>query len=127
MTNYAMVFNARDGLKKVSWDNDSLEFLQSSVDGYVDGLYVGDFGKGIALWINDEGKFRSDLEPSALLMYKGKVYDYVVGNIVFTGIDEEGETTSLTDTQIKCIKNAFKKFQYQLDFKHGLMLPLFNY
>ena len=127
MTNYAMIYNPKDGLKTVTWDGDSYEFLKNSVDGLIDGLYVGDFGGGVALWINDEGKFRSDLEPSAVLMYKDKIYDYVVGNIVFTGITDEGDTVSLTDKNMDYINEYFDGCTYVLDFKHGLMLPQFHY
>ena len=127
--NKALIWDGNE-LKSATFDkNHSYEFLKSSVNGYIDGLYINDFADDVAVWINDEGKLRADFVPSALLMYNGKAYDYVVGNIVFTGISVDGETISLSDENIKKIKNYFANavYHFHFDKNNFTMCPEFHY
>lgn len=81
----------------------SLETLQQFVGGYIEAVRVNE---SITIWINEEGKLRG-LDPNFNLIGNGKPYDIVVGDAIFTGTDNEGETVSLTDQEIEEIKERF--------------------
>lgn len=70
----------------------NLETLQSIVGGYIE---VVQLTKDIDIICNEEGKLIG-LEPN--LMFD---YDYIAGDIVLCGHNNEGEFTSLTKEQIQ--------------------------
>ena len=103
----AMIYDG-NALYQVDTELDSYEFLKETVDGYIEHVTLDSLDTHhIDLWCNEEGKLIG-LEPTAILYYKGKAYDYLSGNIVFTGHDGEGGTISLTDEQIDIITNKFE-------------------
>lgn len=83
---------AAPGAKPVISNIDpSLKSLQSIVGGLVECVHVG----GLDLWVNEEGllldlPFNREIEGIPL-----------VGTILVTGTDGEGELTSLSDSQIE--------------------------
>ena len=78
---------------------DKLENLQKYVDGLIEFVAIDE---GIDMIINDEGKILG-LKPNylATLLYG---YDFIVGDALVVGIGDEGENITLTDEQIKDIK-----------------------
>jgi hypothetical protein len=94
-----------------------LASLQKIVDGYIEVPYLSNrfAEEGIDVIINEEGKLIG-LEPQMVIMQKEtyKLLDLVMGNCIFASHDEEGNTTGLTDKQIKIIKE---------ELKHELLLP----
>ena len=85
------------------WEH-SLENLQQFVGGYIEAVRVTD---SITLWINEEGKLEG-LEPNFhLCRMNGMPYDLVVGDVLIAGTDEEGNTVSLTDDEIKEVQERF--------------------
>lgn len=79
-----------------------LAFLQNAVGGYVQVIDLAGAFEGIAIWVNEDGKFDSTLSrnQNATFVWEqafGAGTDVMVGNAVFTGIaDENGETQGLT-------------------------------
>jgi hypothetical protein len=79
----------------------SLEKLQSAVGGWVQAIDLSDT---MSMWCNEEGKMISlPHNPFGQALWEqsyGRT-DYIVGDVVITGgVDDEGETISLTDEQI---------------------------
>lgn len=82
----------------------SLESMQAVVDGYVEPVRVTD---SITIWGNETGKIDGLDLNFYLLGHDDKPLDIVVGDVLITGTDEEGETVSLTDEEIEEIKDRF--------------------
>ena len=68
------------------------------------------------MWCNEEGKFDNDLEPTMALTCDGKIYDYLVGNLVFTRTDGKGNTTTLTDDDVKYITSLIEKAPFTINY-----------
>lgn len=100
-------------LQKIQIEN-SLKTLQECVGGLIEIPYISQVfsENGIDIIINEEGKFIEGLRPEILLMHNGEVQDIVLGNCVFAGHDDEGETIGLTDRQIKIIEEALSDEYY---------------
>ena len=82
----------------------SLESMQAIVGGWLEAVPLT---PNIILWINEEGKMM-DLEPNfALTAPNGKALDIIVGNVVITGVDIAGNTSSLSDSDILMIQDHF--------------------
>jgi len=80
---------------------DSLKKLQASVGGWVQAI---DLSETMSMWCNEEGKMlQLSHNPFGQAFWEksfGRT-DYIVGDIVITGgVDDEGDTISLTDEQI---------------------------
>ena len=111
MENKALVWNGVNLTEHVYVD--SYEFLHSAVDGYIEHIPTELEKFNIDVWCNEEGKLRG-LEPTLLLTHNGVVYDTVVGNVVFTRFNDEGETLPLTKDDIKRIATVFNKADYYI-------------
>ena len=86
---------------------DKLEVLQQMVGGLIEYVPVCN---NIDMIINDEGKLEGlDINPLATILFS---YDYIVGDALIVGINDEGENISLTDKEIErilfVIKNNLK-------------------
>ena len=121
-----LVWNGRE-LSAREKDEITLEDEQEIVGGWIELLPLGTLDdNGIQAFCNDEGKLMG-LAPTALLGTEEdgffKPYDFVAGNIMFAGFDEDGETIGLTDEQIELIRGMFVKV---VPF-HGRVLPALLY
>jgi len=82
--------------------------FRTALDGYVQVVPLPFEGKEIDLWVNEDGKFRGDLEfnPIATRLWE-QAYgqtDYIVGTAVFTnGTDRHGHTLGLTKEQVDAL------------------------
>lgn len=93
-----------------TWDKDSSEeynFLNASVGGWIEAVSLTNDLEGITLWVNEEGKMTGlpyNEKATAVWENSYGFTDVIVGNAVFTGgSDDEGETLSLTENQVKAI------------------------
>lgn len=82
-----------------------LETLQSAVGGWIQAVNVVG---GMSMYLNEEGKIlglpKNRIATSYFDDTFGEGEDIVVGDVVFTGLpDREGDTTSLTSTQLQDI------------------------
>ena len=84
-------------------DGDTLSSLQALVDGLVTTVYVEGFDEaGITVWANDEGLLMR-LTPNLLI--EGQP---IVGTVVFTGHNDEGETVGLTRYQMAAVERLLR-------------------
>jgi len=89
----AIVQNPGESPKTVEL-SETLKDLQGLVGGYVTTFYVPEFEEaGITAWANDEGLLIGQ-QPN-LFVYGQPI----VGPVVFTGHNDEGETVGLTGPQ----------------------------
>jgi hypothetical protein len=86
-------------------DEITLEYLQTSVKGWVQAVNLQGAYEGITIWVNEEGKFDDSLSlnTGATFLWSqsfGYGTDFIVGNAVFTGgADENGDTLGLSYDQ----------------------------
>lgn len=85
--------------------NEELEYLQNLVGGYIEHFIIDDELDmlNIDMWINEEGKFRSDFLPSFALMHDGSLYDVIMGPCVFSKYNDEGETLGLSLNEMNVV------------------------
>lgn len=89
---------------EIKQENDTYEIVRNAVGGYVEALRLSDT---CTLWLNEEGKL-NELEPNFILTDRaGNQVDFVVGDVIFTGVDEEGYTVSLSKEDIELIQERF--------------------
>lgn len=104
---------------------DSYKFISSNVDGYIERVPISVFdAKHIDVWVNEEGKFRSDLKPTAVMTHEGKFVDYLIGNIVFTKSNKNGDTISLTKKDVSFIQDTLISSGWWYSHKFGTLLML---
>lgn len=100
-----VVFLGDDNTPKTeTLDEITLEYLQTSVKGWVQAVNLQGAYEGITIWVNEEGKFDDSLSlntGATFLWSQSFGYgDYIVGNAVFTGgSDENGDTLGLSYDQ----------------------------
>ena len=82
----------------VSEIENTLKAMQETVGGCIEAVYLED---GICLYCNEEGK----LDGSPLNRSVGS--DIIFGTFLICGQDDEGESVSLTDEQIKQYSERF--------------------
>ena len=95
---------------------DELVNLQNSVNGIIEIPYISEklYENKIDIVINEEGKLM-DLCPTIAVIDKetNETLDLLVGNVLFTGFTEEGETVGLTDEQCNIIKESLECVLYR--------------
>jgi len=84
---------------------DSLDTYQEIVGGLIESVIIQGLSEhGIICYCNEEGKFK-DFDINFLLTWENEIYDIIVGPVVFLRDDGEGGNKSLTDKDIKLIKD----------------------
>lgn len=95
--------------------------LRDFVGGSIE--HVG-FKKDIDIWLNEEGKLIG-LEPNVVLMREGQLLDVLVGDLIVTSSNLEGDTISLTDEQIEYFNTKILEDK-SLISRYGI-LPILNF
>jgi hypothetical protein len=88
----------------------SLESLQSYVDGYIEVIRPFE-DEDVAVILNEEGKINGLSPNRALTDPDGDVYDIIAGDFLIAGLSEDGEFTSLTQAQIRKYTKMFERPQ----------------
>lgn len=86
-------------------END-LKTFQEIAGGYIESPTISRklSSMGISIYINEDGKFKN-LPLSLVIVDKnGNLLDTIQGNIVFFSSNSNGEEVSLTDSQVKFLK-----------------------
>ena len=96
----------------------SLNFLQKEVNGNIERISFIKVleEKGIDVWVNEEGKLLG-LSPSITIYHQNELIDVLMGNVVFTRYNDEGETIGLTDDDISFIQALLLFRTYWLDWE----------
>ena len=85
----------------------TLEELQQIVGGYIEIPFLSNRFKEntIDIIINEEGKFIDDCRPEIAIVDENtkQILDIVHGNCIFASHNEEGDTVSLNEQQIKVV------------------------
>lgn len=81
-----------------------LKKMQEIVGGYIECFALD--GR-VNLWFNEEGKLIG-LPANIPLNHGGVPIDYIMGDILVTAVDEEGETDGLTESEIERARNFLK-------------------
>ena len=97
-------------------DNMKLKDMQNIVGGYIEHVYANrNFEKNnIDIWLNEKGKLEK-LAPAIILKNGNEIVDVFVGTILFTSVNDEGETVPLNDEQIKIVSEELKDTLYVSD------------
>lgn len=86
----------------------SLENMQKAVGGHLEAMVLHSHeGRDVVLWLNEEGKLNG-LKPNIGLYANNQLVDIIVGDVLITSSDIEGETTSLNDAELEFIKHKIK-------------------
>ncbi|MBP3916619.1 DUF3846 domain-containing protein [Clostridium sp.] len=104
---YEIIPGENKGVEKVI--ENTLENLQGEVGGLIDCPYISeDLSKEkIDMIINDEGKING-LKPNLVLSSEDKIIDIVFGPVIFASYDDEGNFSSLSENQVKFIKDRIR-------------------
>jgi len=78
----------------------TLEALKTIVEGHIE---VAHFRDCVSMICNEEGKF------DGLLPNFATAHDIIVGNVLFTAVDEEGDGRSLTEDEVQLVLELFSK------------------
>jgi hypothetical protein len=88
----------------------SLEELQKNVDGYIEWVTINT-NNNTGYYVNEEGKFTKGMNEIAtkwwywnLINETGTLKgfsDFISGDVVYLGIDDEGENCELSDEEIE--------------------------
>ena len=89
-----------------------LQSLQSAVDGYIESCSIP--VDGAVAYCNDEGLL--DGLPENI---DHPDYGLIVGTIIVTGVDEDGETISLTDKQVEEAIRVLSEMDVARDATNG--------
>lgn len=100
-------------LKLVEFEH-SLENMQKLVGGH---LEVVSLPMDIDMWLHGEGLLEG-LNLNVVTYMNGKQWHQIVGNIMFSGHDEEGNTISLTEEQMEWLK-TYTIHAGTVDYKDG--------
>jgi len=99
----------------------TLENMQEVVGGYIEAITIREdsIGRRITVWINEEGKL-INLPPNFAIIDEesGRLLDVVMGDVLITSCDVEGEIVSLTDEELEFVRRSF-------NFTRGLISPVF--
>lgn len=90
---------------------DSLAGLQAAVGGYLEELakLVLSPKRALIVWGDEEGRLKG-LVPNRRVNTAGKTTLDVVGPIVITARDDEGETYSLTDDELEIVRKLAERW-----------------
>ena len=111
-------------------DQDTLPVLQEAVEGYIDHMsWVPELNERyIDMWINDEGKLEN---KSPCLIFKnartGELIDVVVGNIVISRFNTEGETVVYLNSPSCSHGRTVSFMNFPLLLIYRFYLLFFNY
>lgn len=106
----ALIINSDDSWK-LNEDEYSLDDYQKIVGGYIEGVTIGE---DIIMYCNEEGKILGLPVNNIATDYVKSVRpfnDYICGNVVFTKIDKEGDSTTLTLDDIDNIISFIEIYQ----------------
>jgi len=106
MSNHIQVITVATGEMPVlrpNWEY-SRENMKNAVNGWLEAVRISETA---VLWINEEGMI-NDLPVNFFLLDESEVpVSRIHGNVIFTGLDEAGNTVGLKPEDIELIERRF--------------------
>lgn len=104
---YALKLTTDGTIVGINYDADkSYETISQAVGGWIE--CVG-LTPTLDMWVNEEGKMNGlDYNPDATAIFWshfGFMSDVIVGDVLFTSHDEDGDTTSLGNEEMAYLQN----------------------
>ena len=93
--NKVLIRRQNEDFKIVQVEELSLEYMQQVVGGFIERVGFNDCLNrlNIDMWINEEGKLIDELKPTFVIMgNKDNIIDLIMGDVLFTATDGEGNT-----------------------------------
>lgn len=117
----ALVKEVGKGFELVEIGN-TLEALQSMVDGYIECVALGRlYDKGMVMIVNEEGKFTQS-ENVYLMNSYGNIFDVIHGTMIFLNVDGE-DFTSISDENASYIA---RESYFMKDIGKGVPVHVLN-
>lgn len=93
----------------------NLDTFNKLVDGYIENIFIGATRKGarVGLIVNEEGKLQSLPFNRRLLGHNGQ-YEILVGTIIVTAYNMQGDNISLTDQEAETYIKRFTPVEVYL-------------
>ena len=96
----------------INYDADqSYETISQAVGGWIECVRLT---PTLDMWVNEEGKLDGlDYNPDATAIFWshfGLMSDVIVGDVIFTSHDDEGNTTSLENEQMEYLQKHIGAF-----------------
>jgi hypothetical protein len=94
---------------------DSYDMLSNAVEGYIECARIT---PTLDMWLNEEGKMNglevNEIATAIFWSKYGFMSDIIVGNVVFAGNDNSGETIGLSEEDIEFLKGflSFDETKY---------------
>lgn len=110
---------------------EGLEAKQKVVKGDIQLLTFLIDGTEYDFYFNEEGKFIDECKECMALLHEGKLWDIIMGNIIVTKANDDGEDIGLTEEDMNKIEAFFNKTFVQLTSKEVdiglLVLPSYSF
>lgn len=100
-------------------ENEKLQFYYKQLNcKYIDMLELKINNTYYNIIFDDEGKLKFNNISSLAFMKKNKIIDFVVGDIIFCKVDDEGETIGLEESDLVNLIEYFTICKKILDYKN---------
>lgn len=109
----------KDLIKELTIEND-LKDIQREVDGSLENVSTFEIltKNNILAYTNKDGAHRKDFGVTMLATDGDTIIDVIKGPIVLVGSSDRGNITSLTDEQIKMVRNKIYRIEYYNNIKN---------
>lgn len=108
-----------DSISVKEVENFDLDFMQNCVGGYIERILIASLEeKHIDVYCNEEGKF-NNLPATLYLLADEKIYDVVVGDVLFCKFDDEGNSLGLDEEDIVYLKDLLGR--HKIFAKYGIL------
>lgn len=100
-----------------------LAFLQKEVDGWVEVVHLEMENTLIQMWVNEEGLLKRLPYNSLATHLSG--HSHIVGNVVITGLDDEGDACTLTEAEFVELMGRIVNYTAEVSrFEKSLVLDI---
>ena len=109
---YATLDNDPPSIERVQSDSseNELAFLRKECDcDWLEHVAVEVKGIKYDLWFDEEGKLRRKYNAAYPLIVGDIIYDFIVGHVIITRSDSDGNTVGLTDRECEIFEADFKE------------------
>lgn len=109
---YATFDNDPPSIERVQSDSseNELAFLRKECDcDWLEHIAIEIKGTKYDLWFDEEGKLRRKYNAAYPLIAGDIIYDFIVGHVIVTKSDGDGNTVGLTDSECEIFEADFKE------------------